>query len=74
MIELDKIYWDQNMQVLMPDEWAARQLRIVQEARWIIDGDLGPYDVTENRSTRADTVVVIDTPLVKSVWRALRRR
>lgn len=73
VIELDKIYWDQNLRVLTPDEWTERQLPVVQKDTWIIDGDLGPYDVTAHRLARADTVIFIDTSLFTCVWRALRR-
>jgi nicotinamide riboside kinase len=73
VIELDTIYWDESLRALSPDEWRQRQLSVVQADTWILDGDLGPYDVTEPRLTRADTVVIMDTSLVSCVWRALRR-
>jgi adenylate kinase family enzyme len=73
VIELDKVYWDESLNVLEPQEWHRRQTAVVQADEWIIDGDLGPYDVTEPRLARADTVVIMDTPLVRCMWRALRR-
>ncbi len=41
--------------------------------RWIMDGDLGPYDVLGERLTRADTVLILDFSLARCTWRALRR-
>ena len=73
VIELDKIYWNENLDVLSPEEWVRRQLTITKAEQWIIDGDLGPFDVIEPRLARADTVILMDTPLVTCVWRAVRR-
>lgn len=41
--------------------------------RWIMDGDLGPYDAVEVRLQAADTIIFLDFSLVRCVWRALRR-
>lgn len=40
--------------------------------RWILGGDLGPYDVPEVWLRVADAVV-LDFPLWRWAWRALRR-
>jgi hypothetical protein len=58
---------------LPPEEWARRQAILAAEPRWIMDGDLGPYDAVEPRLRRADTVVVLDLPLWLCAWRAWRR-
>jgi adenylate kinase family enzyme len=73
VIELDTIYWDENLRTLTPEEWSTRQSSVVQADAWILDGDLGPYDVRAPRLCRADTVIVMDTSLARCVWRALRR-
>ena len=59
----------------MPErDWAEAQRKIVERDRWIIDGDLGPYDSDLGLRLRAaDTVVVLDFPLWRCVWQALRR-
>jgi hypothetical protein len=41
--------------------------------QWIMDGDLGPYDVVEVRLRIADTIIVLDFSLPRCLWRALRR-
>jgi adenylate kinase family enzyme len=73
VIELDTIYWDENLRTLTPEEWSGRQSSLVQADAWILEGDLGPYDVREPRLCRADTVIIMDTSLARCVWRALRR-
>jgi len=73
VIELDTIYWNNNLDVLSSDEWTRRQMNIVDADKWILDGDLGPNDVLEPRLARADTVVIVDTPLLVCIWRAFRR-
>ena len=73
VVELDAIYWSEDLRVLTPEEWATRQGSVVACDAWILDGDLGPYDVTTPRLARADTVVILDTHLARCVVRAVRR-
>lgn len=49
------------------------QERLAAGDRWIMDGDLGPYDAPAARLRRADTVVVLDLSLGRCAWRAVRR-
>ena len=57
-----------------PSRWAACQQELVQRDRWILDGDLGPYDTAlPVRLQAADTIVVLDFPLWRCAWRTLRR-
>jgi len=73
VIELDKLFWQSGLQPLPLDKWASIQNRLIQTPSWIMDGDLGPYDVTELRIRAADTIVFLDFPLVICAWRAIRR-
>lgn len=41
------------------------QERLVEENRWILDRDLGPYDAVEVRLHAADTVIFLDFSLVR---------
>ena len=42
--------------------------------RWILDGDLGPYDkALEVRLRAADTIVVLDFTFLRCAWQTLRR-
>lgn len=73
VVELDNEFWSVDLEPLAPEEWARRQAILAAQPRWIMDGDLGPYDVVEPRLRRADTVVVLDLPLWLCAWRARRR-
>jgi adenylate kinase family enzyme len=74
VIELDSIFWQPDLRPTPEREWAEIQRKFVEGDRWIIDGDLGPYDGSlELRLRAADTIIVLDFPLWRSVWQALRR-
>ncbi|MFC4946277.1 hypothetical protein [Pseudonocardia sp. GCM10023141] len=73
VIELDTVFWNADLTVTPPAEWAAVQRDLAAGSSWILDGDLGPYDVLDVRLRRADTVVVLDLSLARCAWRALRR-
>src|ERR1700735_2788741 len=73
VIELDKVFWQPGRKPLPPDQWASIQNRLIQDPCWIMDGDLGPYDVIDLRIRAADTIIFLDFPLVICAWRAIRR-
>ena len=73
VIELDKVFWRSGLLPTPPDEWRNIQQILVQKQEWIMDGDLGPYDVIEVRLRAADTIIFLDFSLVRCAWRAMRR-
>jgi adenylate kinase family enzyme len=73
VIELDQVFWQPGLAPMPQDQWIKLQERLVQEHRWIIDGDLGPYDAVEVRLRVADTVIFLDFSVVRCAWRAMRR-
>jgi adenylate kinase family enzyme len=73
VIELDKVFWRPGLAATPWDEWAEVQQNLVKQDRWILDGDLGPYDAIEVRLRAADTVIFLDFSLVRCAWRAIRR-
>jgi adenylate kinase family enzyme len=73
VIELDKHFWAPDLTATPKHQWADIQRRLTSGRRWVMDGDLGPYDVLEVRLRAADTVIVLDFPLWRCAWRALRR-
>jgi adenylate kinase family enzyme len=73
VIELDKLFWRQGLAATPRGQWAAIQRELVSRQSWIMDGDLGPYDVIDVRLQAADTVVFLDFSLVRCAWRAIRR-
>lgn len=73
VVELDRLFWGADLAPTPADEWAAIQAGLADRPQWIMDGDLGPYDVLDVRLARADTVVFLDFGLPRCAWRALRR-
>ena len=45
-VELDALSWQPGPTPADPSRWAACQHELVQPDRWILDGDLGPYDLS----------------------------
>jgi hypothetical protein len=73
VIELDKYFWQPDLTPLSRQKWIEVQQKLASQSRWIMDGDLGPYDVLPVRFAVADTVLLLDFPLWLCMWRALRR-
>jgi hypothetical protein len=73
VIELDKHFWLAGTTPTPPTEWTRKQTELIAGDRWIIDGDLGPYDDLPARLAAADTVIVLDFSLLRCAWRAARR-
>ncbi|GIG68725.1 hypothetical protein Pen01_50200 [Phytomonospora endophytica] len=72
-VELDEHFWGPGLEATPRERWAEVQAELAAAERWIMDGDLGPYDVLEVRLRRADTVLVLDYSFPRCAWRALRR-
>ena len=73
VVELDKVFWRPGLLPTPRDEWIHLQQKLVREEKWIMDGDLGPYDAIEERLRAADTIVLLDFSLPRCAWRAFRR-
>ena len=73
VIELDKIFWSSGLVATPRDQWVAVQKDLVARDKWIMDGDLGPYDALEVRLRAADTIIFLDFGVVRCAWRSIRR-
>ena len=73
VIQLDKVFWRPGLIATPRDCWVVVQERLVAEEGWIMDGDLGPYDVVEIRLRAADTILLLDFSFVRCAWRVIRR-
>jgi adenylate kinase family enzyme len=73
VIELDRLFWPPGLAATPPGERAAIQRTLTAQETWIMDGDLGPYDVISVRLRAADTVVFPDFAPLRCAWRAVRR-
>ena len=72
-MELDKLFWQASLAAMPRDEWVAAQELLVAKERWIVDGDLGQFDVVETRLRAADTVIFLDFSFWCCAHRAIRR-
>jgi adenylate kinase family enzyme len=50
--ELDKCFWSSDLTPLPVEQWKALQRNLISAGRWILDGDLGPYDATTAQHQR----------------------
>jgi adenylate kinase family enzyme len=73
VIELDKVFWGPGLVATPRDQWVAVQEKVAREDGWIMDGDLGPYDVLDVRLRTADMIIFLDFSLLRCAWRAIRR-
>jgi adenylate kinase family enzyme len=73
VIELDARFWSADLEAMPRDDWANAQEELAQHDAWIMDGDLGPYDVLHVRLRAAASVVILDLPAIVCVWRSVRR-
>ena len=73
VVHLDHHFWSHDLAPTPPDRWATIQQDLAASEQWIMDGDLGPYDVVEIRLRIADTIIFLDFSLPRCAWRALRR-
>lgn len=73
VVEIDTIFWTPDLVAKSPCEWSSMQSSFVAASEWIIDGDLGPFDVFEPRFKAADTVIFLDFSTWRCMWRAIRR-
>jgi adenylate kinase family enzyme len=73
VIELDKHFWQPGLIPTPAPDWIRIQRTLARPNRWIMDGDLGPYDAPAPRLAGADTVLVLDFSLARCAYRAARR-
>lgn len=72
--ELDALFWRPGPAPTPPQEWLEVQRGLIGQERWVIDGDLGPYDTAlEQRLAAANMIVILDFSLWCCVRRALSR-
>ena len=73
-IELDSLFWQPGPSPTPAQVWVARHQELITGERWIIDGDLGPYDVgLASRLAAADTIIILDFGFLRCAWQSLRR-
>ena len=71
VFHLDHLYWKPGWVQTPRPEWIALLQRIVQQERWIMDGNYGA--TMDIRIQAADTVIFFDFPRRVCLWGAVKR-
>jgi len=71
VIHLDEHYWRDGWAPTAAAEWQEKVQELVRAPRWIMDGNYG--GTLPLRLEAADTIVFLDVPRARCVWRVLRR-
>lgn len=70
---VDQLQWRPGWQAVPKDEFAEAHAKLLAEQRWIIDG-WGDFDAIEERFRQADTIILVDYPLWRHYWWAIKRQ
>jgi len=71
LIHLDQHYWLPNWTEIDPAEWREKVKGLVEKEQWIMDGNFS--NTLDIRLERADTILYLDYPTIKCVYRVLKR-
>lgn len=71
LYHLDKLHWRPGWVEGSTDELNEALLPIIDQERWLIDGNYG--STLKTRLARADTLIYLDFPVRLCLWRALKR-
>jgi hypothetical protein len=71
--EVDRLQWQPGWNHTAPDEIARTHASWLATSAWIIDG-WGGWDALTARFEQADTIILVDYPLVVHYWWALKRQ
>ena len=72
LVHLDLLYWHDGWVPSANAEWDGVVARLVSQDDWIMDGNYGRTMVT--RLAACDTVIFLDIPRWRCMWRLVRRR
>lgn len=72
VVHLDRLYWNAGWVATPQDVWLREQQKLLAQEAWIIDGNYGSTMAV--RLSAADTVVFLDTPRLRCLWRVVKRR
>ena len=70
---IDQLQWRPGWQLAPREEFAAAHAKLLAQPSWIIDG-WGDFDFIEQRFHESDTIILVDYPLVRHYWWALKRQ
>lgn len=72
VIRIDKHFWPVDHRAHPAPHWAMVQDAIASNPQWIMDADLGPFDIAEPKLGHPDEVWVLDYSPITCLLRALR--
>lgn len=71
VIHLDRLYWKPGWVKTGKDEWSEIVRREIEKETWIIDGNFG--GTLEMRAEAADTIIFLDIPRLRCIYRIFKR-
>lgn len=73
-IRIDKHFWPVDRRPQPAPHWAQVQRQLAENPQWVMDADLGPFDIDEPLLGHPDEVWVLDFSLPTIVSRVLKYR
>jgi len=70
-LHLDQFYWQPNWVETEKTIWTKKVVELSNKSEWIIDGNYG--GTLDIRIQRADTIIYLDIPIVKCLYRITKR-
>ena len=71
LIHLDQHFWKPGWVESRKEDWAEVVTKLADKPSWIIDGNYG--GTMEIRFAKADTIIYMDFPTWKCLWRVFKR-
>lgn len=72
VVHLDRLYWSAGWVPTPHETWLERQRAALEQESWIINGNYG--STLDLRLEAADTVIFLDMPRRRCLWRVFKRR
>jgi len=73
LFPIDSLQWRPGWKRVPPEQFAEAHAAVLREKRWIIDG-WGDSSSIEERFRQADTIVLVDYPLWRHYFWAIKRQ
>lgn len=70
---IDQLQWRPRWQAVPRKDFAEAHMKLLAEPCWIIDG-WGDFEDIKERFRQSDTIVLIDYPLWRHYWWAIKRQ
>lgn len=71
LIHLDAFFWKPGWQESPRDEWKQRVAALLSQDAWVMDGNY--LGTLPERLAAADTVILLDIPRIRCLYRVIRR-